>query len=79
MEKDKEVIGYCCLTDWTWEIGESWDGTEIYNSIESLRDARCCVDSCGIVKVRVKLEEVVLESNFGLEPTKEEIEKDGLA
>lgn len=52
-------IGYCCMTDFDWELGEALGGTEIYASIEDLRECRKCVDQCGIVKVRIEFEEEV--------------------
>lgn len=48
-----------CQTDWNWELGEAMGGTEIYCSEADCRQERKCVDSCGIVKVKVELVEVV--------------------
>jgi len=54
-----DKYGYMCQTDWDWEIGEALGGTEVYCSVEDLRRERRCVESCGVVKVRVELVEVV--------------------
>lgn len=57
--KRKAKYGYMCKTDWDWELGEAPGGVEIYIDIDDLRKHRSCVDSCGIVKVKVQLEEIV--------------------
>jgi hypothetical protein len=51
--------GYMCQTDWDWELGEALGGSTIYPSVEDLKDHRKCVSSCGIVKVKIELEEIV--------------------
>ena len=56
---DEPKYGYMCKTDWDYELGEALGGNSIYPSIEDLKKRRKCVSSCGIVKVRVELEEVV--------------------
>ena len=52
-------IGYMCATDWYWELGEARGGTKVYCSVSDLKRERKCVSSCGIVKVKVELVEVV--------------------
>lgn len=51
--------GYMCKVDFDWELGEALGGTTIYPSIDDLKSKRPCVFTCGIVKVKVELEEVV--------------------
>jgi hypothetical protein len=51
--------GYMCKVDFDWELGEALGGTAIYPSVEDLKAERKCVSSCGIVKVKIELEEVV--------------------
>ena len=61
-------IGYMCQTDWDWEFGEARGGTAVYCSEADLKRERKCVSSCGIVKVKVELVEVVEEGKgFGNE------------
>ena len=61
--KTKIVEGYMCKTDWDYEIGEAAGGTEIYASVEDLKNHRECVTSCGIVKVKVEFIEVTQPEN----------------
>ena len=54
-----------CKTDFDWELGEALGGTDLYSSIEDLRENRECVDTCGIVKVEINLVKIIQESNYG--------------
>jgi hypothetical protein len=54
MKKDTR-IGYMCAVDFQWELGEVIDSTQVYASVESLKEQRSCWKRCGIVKVEVKL------------------------
>jgi hypothetical protein len=56
---DEVKTGYMCQTDWNWELGEALGGTTIYPTIEDLKTERKCTDSCGVVKVKIELIEVV--------------------
>ena len=57
MKEDR--FGYMCKIDWDWELGEAMGGTTIY---PSLKDLKANHDfNCGIVKVRISLEEVIDE------------------
>ena len=47
-------IGYACKTDFDWE-----NSCEVYDSVEVLKRKRPCVEECGIVKVEMKLLEIV--------------------
>jgi hypothetical protein len=55
--------GFMCQTDFDWELGEACGGTEVYCSEADLRHERKCVDSCGIVKVKIELVEIVQPEN----------------
>ena len=57
-----EKFGYMCKVDFDWEIGGAIGGNTVYPSVEDLKDNRTCWEECGIVKVKIELEEVVLES-----------------
>lgn len=57
----KEYIAYVCKTDWEWHFPDDFDGVNLYFSEESIKKHRKCVEECGIVKVKVSLEEVVQE------------------
>lgn len=58
-EKDGEVIGYMCLTDWKVELGMASGGTKVYPSIDNIKKLRRCVASCGIAEVEVRLRRIV--------------------
>lgn len=58
-DKTGAVIGYMCLTDFEYELGDACGGNPVYPSIEDLRASRRCVDSCGIVEVEVRGRRVV--------------------
>jgi len=58
---------YLCKTDWDFELGEC--KCETYSSLESLRNDRKCISTCGAVKITMNTdtglftEEVVLPEN----------------
>lgn len=60
MNADTKYV-YMCQTDWNWELGEAMGGAEVYCSVDDLKQERKCVSSCGVVKVKVELVEVVEE------------------
>lgn len=60
---NKLKYGYMCKTDFDWELGEASNGTQVYASVEELKAKRKCVENCGIVKVKVSLDFVVLPGN----------------
>lgn len=57
-------FGYMCKVDFDFEVGEALGGNTVYSSIKDLKRHRKCVETCGIVKVKVELEEVVQYSNW---------------
>lgn len=58
-EADGSAVGYMCLTDWEYEIGNASGGNAIYPSIEDLLERRKCAEACGIIMVRVSAIEVI--------------------
>ena len=64
MDNELELsrVGYMCKTDFTWELGAALDGNTVYPSVEDLKKNRKCWEECGIVKVKILLEEVVTKS-----------------
>ena len=61
---DDIAIGYMDKIDFECEIGLASGGNTIYPSIEDLKEHKKCVSECGIVKVEVKLIEVIEESKY---------------
>jgi hypothetical protein len=63
MNQDAEgcVTGFMCRIDWECELGANCNGNLIFPSIEDLRVAKKCVDSCGIVEVKVYCVRIVEE------------------
>jgi len=63
---DKIEYGYMCKIDYDWELGCALGGSKIYPNKEDLIKHHNCAETCGIVKVKVLLEEVVSEGKrFG--------------
>jgi len=60
-EDSSYKIGYMCAIAWDWELGEACGGTKVYCSMEDLKREHKCVSSCGIVKVKVELIEIIDE------------------
>jgi len=59
-------IGYMCKIDFDHEAGYARGGVIIYPSVEDLKDHHDCWESCGIVEVKVTINKVIKETNFGL-------------
>lgn len=58
--------GYMCSVDFYHEMdADIKDGIPVYSTVEFLKKSRLCVEQCGIVKVKVTLEEWVQRENFG--------------
>lgn len=60
-------IVYACSTDWSCEICEAPDlegKMPLYSSIEELKSKRPCWSECGIVRLKIELEEVVEPSRM---------------
>jgi len=56
--------GYMCKTDYEYEVGHARGGNLVYASEEELKKEKLCVFTCGIVKVRIELEEVILKEDL---------------
>ena len=61
MTKDK--FGYMCKIDWDFEFGEALGGNKIYPSLADLKQNHDCWERCGVVKVKISLEETLHETN----------------
>ena len=63
---DKIVICYMCGLDWDYHLGEDVKGTKLYPSEKSLIDneGKSHIEECGIVKVEVRLSEIIQEQNL---------------
>ena len=59
-----EVTGYMCQIDFNWELDSVSDGTKVYPTVEDLKVHHSCADTCGVVKVTVKLESVIIEGKY---------------
>jgi hypothetical protein len=62
--KKRIVIGYMDKVDWDYELGQALDGNKVFPSIDALKKYKPCVRSCGIVKVEVRLKEVIQDTDF---------------
>lgn len=56
--------GYMCKTDFDYELGNASGGNVIYPSLADLQKHKRCWKSCGVVRVSVKFEEVIIEENM---------------
>lgn len=54
---------YVCGVDWQHEIGETQ--VTVFASVKSLKKSKDCTKTCGIVKLKVELEEWVEAQNLG--------------
>lgn len=55
MPDDRVITVYTCGVSWEHHLDSDPNGTMLYPSVEALRDARSCVDECGIVELKVML------------------------
>lgn len=60
----KTKTAYMCAVDFDWELGEAMGGVRLYPSKEDCLANRACVEACGMVKVKVTLDKVILQPNF---------------
>ena len=58
------TVGYMCSTDFNYELGSAPGGVKIYSSEADLRLHRKCADKCGIIKVVVLFDKVVLQGEM---------------
>lgn len=62
--EERIVIGYMDKVDFDYELGEAIDGNKVFPSLEALKKYKPCTRSCGIVKVEVRLKEVIQDTDF---------------
>ncbi len=60
MSEPKTRTGYMDKVDFDEELGNASGGNRVYPSVENLQRQQPCSKECGIVKVEVKLLEVVV-------------------
>ena len=63
MSEEEPRYGYMCSIDWNWELGEALGGSTIYPSLKDLKDNHD-VEHCGVVKVKIVLEEVIEKGRY---------------
>ena len=51
----KTITVYTCGVDYQHELGEAYPFTEVYPSIEALKEQRNCWENCGIVELEITL------------------------
>lgn len=56
MKKNNIIEIYMCKTDYQYHIPDDMHGVNIYFSEESIKKNRKCVESCGIVKLKLDLD-----------------------
>lgn len=61
---DETIIGYMDKVDFDEELGQALSGNKVYPSIEALEKHQPCTKQCGIVKVEVRLAEVVRDTEY---------------
>lgn len=62
LEDDLDV-GYMCKTDFEYELYNALGGVTIYASVDDAIERRKCVLGCGLVKVKVRYLETVIEES----------------
>jgi len=61
--KKETRTGYMCYTDFLHELGEARGGTRIYNSKEDCLAHNSCINECGMVKVKISFDKIVLKGD----------------
>ena len=64
MDGKAAVVGYMCMTDYRYELGERDSGNMVYKSVEELKHMRPCVKECGIIEVEIKATRVVQDRDW---------------
>ncbi|AXQ68936.1 hypothetical protein HOU00_gp189 [Caulobacter phage CcrPW] len=57
-------VGFMCMTDFDDELENAAGGNKVYPSMEDLKSNASCWDTCGVVRVTVVREEVVVPQNL---------------
>jgi hypothetical protein len=55
------ILGYMCKIDWEYELGEASGGSKVYYSKKDLLKHHSCAKHCGIVKVVITFDKVILK------------------
>lgn len=56
-------IAYMCKVDYDYHLEEDLYPVRVYKSVKNIKHHLKCVKTCGIVKVEIKLTEIVKEPN----------------
>jgi hypothetical protein len=51
--------GYMCKTEYYHELGSNTHASQIFSSIESLKQHKECWSDCGIVEIEISLKKIV--------------------
>lgn len=62
--RKRVVTGYMDKVDFDEELGNAIDGNKVFPSLKALKKYKPCTKQCGIVKVEVRLKEVIRETDF---------------
>jgi hypothetical protein len=63
-DEEGVVVGYMDKVDYECELGAAGKGNTIFPSVEALKKVKPCTIQCGIVKVEVRLREVIQDTDF---------------
>jgi hypothetical protein len=63
------ITGYMDGVDFFEELGHAVDGNRVYPSINCLEHSQPCVAKCGIVRVKVSLDDIIRVQDFTTEGT----------
>ncbi len=60
----KTKYAYMCKVDYDYHIGEDYNPVKMYCNLDSIKHHRKCVSQCGIVKIKIELEEIVQKGDY---------------
>lgn len=61
---DEPKVCYMDMVDWQHELGYASDGNKVFPSVNDAKKYSPCWKQCGIVKVEIRLIEVVEPQNL---------------
>ncbi len=71
LNKKPNVYGYICATDWSHEFGGASCSHKIYANLADLfKDDHCAV-RCGIMRVKIETDKLILDHDMGEKTPKE--------
>ena len=75
-----EVVRYAYMdkVDFDHEVGCALGGNKVYPSLKDLLENEKCVHECGIVKVKIVLEEVIMGSRYSANEEEKKARKEEL-